>query len=125
MHSHSVWNEPSCNNISNSVYSPKGPHPESEGFSHELKSVHRTLFTPVCALVPPFQIRLNGLKKKEGFVCILIPYGMRIIVLPPSSPSASNCPLDSCIELFKSLLRIKTKPIRLDGFCFYGGEGGI
>ncbi len=26
------------------------------GFSHGLKSVHRTLFTPVCGLVPAFRI---------------------------------------------------------------------
>ena len=40
------------------------PHPyrmrlEINGFSHGLKSVHRTLFAPVCALVPAFRIPLD------------------------------------------------------------------
>ena len=71
------------------------------------------------------EIQKNYIAEKEEFVCILIPLGMRIKVLPPLSPAASNCPPDSCIKLVKSNLRIKTKPIQLDGLCFYGGEGGI
>ena len=30
--------------------------PLLHGLSHGLKSVHRTLFTPVCGLVPPFRV---------------------------------------------------------------------
>ena len=33
-----------------------GLQPKIHGFSHGLKSVHWTLFAPVCALVPPFRI---------------------------------------------------------------------
>ena len=35
---------------------PYRMRPDVHGFSHGLKSVHRTLFTPVCGLAPPFQI---------------------------------------------------------------------
>ena len=46
------------------------PHPyrvrsQVHGFSHGLKNVHRTLFTPVCALVPPFRIHPHPLPTKN------------------------------------------------------------
>ena len=46
------------------------PHPywvrsDVHGLSHGLKSVHRTLFTPVCGLVPPFQV-LRSYQKKPS-----------------------------------------------------------
>ena len=55
--------------------------PDINGFSHGLKSVHRTLFAPVCGLVPPFRIPRMAKKQipewvsaflvtRRGFVCI-------------------------------------------------------
>ena len=38
---------------------PYGMRSERTGFSHGLKSVHWTLFTPVCALVPSFRIPIR------------------------------------------------------------------
>ena len=38
---------------------------QEHGFSHGLKSVHRTLFAPVCALVPPFRIHSHPLPIKR------------------------------------------------------------
>jgi len=38
---------------------PRGVHLWSHGFSHSRKSVHRTHFTPVCVLVPPFRIPIQ------------------------------------------------------------------
>ena len=35
---------------------PIRAHPQGHGFSHGLKTVPRTVFTPVCPLVPPFRI---------------------------------------------------------------------
>ena len=47
---------------------------QGHGFSHGLKSVPRTLFTPVCALVPPFRILSHPLPTIKatplgGFYC--------------------------------------------------------
>ena len=43
---------------------PRGVRLWSHGFSHGLKSVHRTLFAPVCALVPAFRIPQPIQKRK-------------------------------------------------------------
>ena len=46
------------------------PHPyrmrlKIRGLSHGLKSVHRTLFAPVCGLVPPFRVQPVYQKEKH------------------------------------------------------------
>ena len=38
------------------ILQSSGLHSERKGLSHGLKTVHRTVFTPVCELVPPFQV---------------------------------------------------------------------
>ena len=43
--------------------------PTVHGLSHGLKSVHRTLFTPVCALVPPFQVLRRISEKSDSISC--------------------------------------------------------
>ena len=44
---------------------PYRVRPAINGFSHGLKSVPRTLFAPVCALVPPFRIHPYPLPMKK------------------------------------------------------------
>ena len=48
------------------------------------------------------EIQKNYIAEKEEFVCILIPLGMRIKVLPPLSPAASNCPPDTFLPSLRS-----------------------
>ena len=43
---------------------PYRPHPGTDGISHGLKSVHRTLFAPVCGLVPASSIPTQLMKQK-------------------------------------------------------------
>ena len=37
-----------------------GSHPHIHGLSHGLKTCHRHVFAPVCALVPPFRVQFSG-----------------------------------------------------------------
>ena len=54
------WSECNCRVYNSNIFDfcphPQGMRPETKGFSHGLKSVPRTLFAPVCALVPAFRI---------------------------------------------------------------------
>ena len=47
---------------------------EINGFSHGLKTVHRTVFVPVCALVPPFRISSDH-KIRTRYKCIWSLFG--------------------------------------------------
>ena len=60
----------------NSVPQPYGPRPGIGGFSHGLKSVHRTLFTPVCALVPAFRIPVPTINKGAAIAAPLFMVGV-------------------------------------------------
>ncbi len=46
--------------------------PGVNGISHGLKTVHRTVFTPVCALVPPFRFPWRPIRKPPRRVVFLL-----------------------------------------------------
>ena len=63
--------------------------------------------------------------EKEGFVCIFIHFGMKIMELPLSSQRQATCHRHVAFGCSNPSYPIKILPIRMDEEYFYGGEGGI
>ena len=62
------------------------------GFSHGLKSVHRTLFAPVCALVPPFRVpSVRDANKKERAKALSFLLVRRKGLEPPTLGTGIRC----------------------------------